>query len=586
VFSADGSLLATAGDDGFLRVWDPDTQREVLSAEGAAAGEAWGPSFSPDGSRVAAVWREGADDRDVARVLTIETGNAVLEIVDVGFPTKTAFSPDGGRIAVAMYNGPVAVVFDSTTGQGLFALDGHDGGVNDVVYSPDGRWIATAADDATAKVWDAETGALRFTVFGHAVGVTDVDWSPDSERLITGSLDGTARVWELSEAGPRELMLLTSQELRGGVGGVAFSSDGSRVMTAQHVDHAVKVWDVSIGGDAEWLNLPPGNYGGIAVSPDSARLVASTSNGTVATWDLETLRRGVETDHHRGLVFAIEASPDGALIASAGFDGTMVWDAATGDLHFEVPLATGEEHAWMQTVAWNPSGDRLATASSAGSVTVRSRAGETIAVLPEGPRAGVYGARFSPDGRLLATSVKQAPGERWDPALHQVSIWDWARQTRTTTIRTSSIGLAFNPAGTLLVTANVEQGYGEVWDVTSGEKRTTLLGHSGSVNDAAWDPDPERNWIATASDDATVRLWNADTGVTELVLRGHQGPVRQVRFSPDGSRLVSIGRDGAVRVWALDLDDLMAIAHDKITRELTHEECRQYLHLDSCPSGN
>jgi WD40 repeat protein/DNA-binding SARP family transcriptional activator/serine/threonine protein kinase len=585
-FSADGSLLATAGDDGFLRVWDTDTQREMISFGGPAAGETWGPSFSPDGSQVAAVWREGAEDRDVARVLTVETGDEVVEIVDLGFPTKTSFSPDGKRIAVALHDGPVALVFDVATGNDLFALEGHDGGVNDVAYSPDGRWIATAADDSTAKVWDAGSGALRFTVFGHAVGVADVDWSPDSERLITGSLDGTARLWELSEAGPRQLMLLASQELRGGVGGVAFSSDGSHVMTAQHVDHAVKVWDVGIGGDAEWLNLPPGNYGGIAISPDSARLVASTAEGSIATWDLETLSRGLETNHHSGLVFAIAASPDGSLIASAGFDGTMVWDAATGELNFSVPLAHGEEHAWMQTVAWSASGDLLATASSAGPVTVRGRTGETIAVLPEGPRAGVYAARFSPDGRLLATSVKQAPGERWDPALHQVSIWDWARQTRVTTIRTSSIGLAFNPAGTLLVTANVEQGYGEVWDVTGGDKRATLLGHSGSVNDAAWDPDPERNWIATASDDATVRLWNAATGVTELVLRGHQGPVRQVRFSPDGSRLASIGRDGAVRVWALDLDDLIAIAQDKVTRELTEEECRQYLHLDACPSRN
>ncbi len=586
VFSPDGSLLATAGDDGFLRVWDPETQQEVLRVGGPAAGEAWGPSFSPDGSQVAAVWREGAQGTDVATVLTMETGEMVFEVVDLGFPTKTSFSPDGTRIAVATYDGSVALVYDVTTGQELFALEGHDGGVNDVVYSPDGRWIATAANDATAKVWEVETGALRFTIFGHAVGVTDVDWSPDSERLITGSLDGTARIWELSEAGPRELMLLTSQDLRGGVGGVAFSSDGSRVMTAQHVDHAVKLWDVGISGNAEWLNLPPGNFGGIAISPDSARLFASTPDGTVAVWDFETLRRGIETDHHPGLVFAIDASPDGSLIASAGFDGAMVWDAATGELHFSVPLAQGEEHAWMQAVAWSPGGDLLATASSAGPVTVRSRTGEAVAVLPEGPRAGVYGARFSPDGRLLATSVKQAPGERWDPALHQVSIWDWARQTRVTTIRTSSIGLAFNPAGTLLVTANVEQGYGEIWDVMSGEKRTTLLGHSGSVNDAAWDPDPERNWIATASDDATVRLWNAATGVTELVLRGHQGPVRQVRFSPDGSKLVSIGRDGAVRVWALDLDDLMAIAHDKLTRDLTDEECRQYLHLDSCHGRN
>jgi WD40 repeat protein len=103
------------------------------------------------------------------------------------------------------------------------------------------------------------------------------------------------------------------------------------------------------------------------------------------------------------------------------------------------------------------------------------------------------------------------------------------------------------------------------------------------VGDAVWDIDPQRNWIATASGDTTVRLWNASTGVTELVLRGHPGPLWRVRFSPDGSQLASIGQDGAVRVWALDLDDLIAIARTKVTRSLTADECRQYLYLAACP---
>ena len=58
--------------------------------------------------------------------LDLETGDELVEIGDLGFPTATAFSPDGRRIAVAMYDGPVAVVFEATTGQKRFALEGHD----------------------------------------------------------------------------------------------------------------------------------------------------------------------------------------------------------------------------------------------------------------------------------------------------------------------------------------------------------------------------------------------------------------------------------------------------------------------------
>ena len=54
-------------------------------------------------------------------------------------------------------------------------------------------------------------------------------------------------------------------------------------------------------------------------------------------------------------------------------------------------------------------------------------------------------------------------------------------------------------------------------------------------------------------------------------------------FSPDGSRLASVGGEGVVRVWALDLNDLVELAKREATRALTDEECHHYLHLQRCP---
>jgi WD40 repeat protein len=64
-------------------------------------------------------------------------------------------------------------------------------------FSPDGRWIVTASDDATARIWYAETGREYFTLAGHRGPVLEAAFSPDSISVITGSGDGTARIWPI-----------------------------------------------------------------------------------------------------------------------------------------------------------------------------------------------------------------------------------------------------------------------------------------------------------------------------------------------------------------------------------------------------
>jgi WD40 repeat protein len=236
----------------------------------------------------------------------------------------------------------------------------------------------------------------------------------------------------------------------------------------------------------------------------------------------------------------------------------------------------------MQAVAWSPVEELLATGSVDGPVRIVDGNGATVEVLDHDPGTGVFDLAFSPDGRLLAAAIKQAPDARWDPAVHRVLIWDWRERKVVTTIRTSSVGIAFDPSGERLATSNVEEGKAEVWDVATGERLTVLSGHSGGVSDVSWHPDPERDQVATASGDGTVRLWDASSGLTQLVLRGHASPVWQVAFAPDGLRLASSSEE-AVRVWTLGIDELTGIARAKLTRDLTDAECLEFLHLAACP---
>jgi len=572
--SPDGSKLATTGDDGVLNVWQLSTGELLARVRGE--GIASGPSFSADGTTVAAAW---SGNEPAVRVLDLAS-HRVVWTHRIPAAADTALNPDGTRIAVAT-DGEKGAVFDLQTGRREFELEaGGDGGIpGQVAWSPDGRYIATTSD---APLIYTSSGTILQVLPRPTGWPTGLAWSPrpssspGRDRLVTGGSEGTAKVWDVSPHGAAEALSLSAPEMHAGVKGLAFSPDGTQVMAGDFDASALKVWDISPNGNAEWANFPSSGAGVAPLfTPDGRRVLTTTPNGAALTMrDLQSGRRVLRIDPATiGNINAVDVSPDGRMIAAGGggLDGRLsgevagVWDVATGHELFTV------WHRYNVTgVAFSPDGDHLASVDWLGSVKITDLNGRVIWNVREDYK-WAPSVRFSFDGRLIATAGTTENG------IPRVRLWDWESGTIVKTI--NEVFVDFDPTSPRMVTALEQRA--EIWDLETLTRVGLLTGPAQDIGKLAFSPDG--SLVATGRDDGTIQLFHTDTGREYLALPGQACAISGLAFSPDGTKLASTSLCGDLRIWALDIDDLLQIARHRVTRPLTDQECRQYLHVKDCP---
>jgi eukaryotic-like serine/threonine-protein kinase len=272
-------------------------------------------TWSPVGQRLAS-----ASDDGTVRLWDGVTGQLQGTLRDhTEKVNAVAWSPDGTRLASASDDG-TGRLWDAATGQPLALLRGHTGSVYAVAWSLDGRYLASASWDKTVRLWDGVTGQPLTILTGHTSDVRAVAWSPVGHRLASASDDRTVRFWDGTTGQP----LASPRNHPGYVYAVAWSPDGRRLASAS--DERVRLWDGATGQSQATLTGHSRSVRVVAWSPDGQRLASASDDGTVRLWDGRTAQLQGLLMGHTGMVNAVALSTDGTRLASASWDHTVrVW---------------------------------------------------------------------------------------------------------------------------------------------------------------------------------------------------------------------------------------------------------------------
>jgi WD40 repeat protein len=536
-FSPDGRLLATAGDDHTVVLWDMSGNRPSSKTLRGHADAVQAVAFNPAGTVLAS----GGADRTI-RLWDVTTGETLVAPLEGhrGLISSLAFSPDGRTLASGSRDRTV-ILWRVADGEMQRApLEGHRAWVDTIAFSPDGSLLASGGEDRSIVLWDPITGQPLFDpLLGHLGAVESVAFSPDGSLLASGSDDNSIRFWDTSSGTPLGEPLLEHQ---GFVRSVAFSPDGATLASGSD-DHTVILWDV----DRRELRAPPLKGHSAAVrsvsfDPSGSRLVSGGGDGTVMLWDPERKQHLQEPlSGHRLSVESLSFSPDGRLLASGSRDNSvMLWDIAS-----DQPLGErlGEHLAWVNSVTFSSDGRWLASASDDYTVMLWDVAARRPKSEPlMGHSYFVQSVAFSPDGRVLASGGLDKTVMLWDVASGE-RLWE-ASQAHGEALRS----VTFSPDGRLIASGGLNNSIVLLDAATGQEAEDPLVGHDFYVQSVAFSPDGRV--LASGSLDNTVIIWDANTGkpIGEP-LRAHLGWVNSVAFSPDGRVLASGSLDNTVILW-------------------------------------
>ncbi len=292
--------------------------------------------ISSDGKIIAS-----AGEDQTIKLWQRETGKLIYSFVGVNEPLQTlAISPNGKSIIAGGLDGRISQwqldtkQYKSSFFARVNAPDSHDGVILQLAFAANERFIVSASNDKTLRIWGYYTGELKRTLIGHEEAVNTCAISPDSQIIASGSDDKTIKLWRFDHSYAYQTFIGD----RAAVNSLAFSNDGQYLISGGS-DKTIKIWDIKTGKIIRSWQAHEQAIISIAINPHR-HLIASASRTEIKIWQGQT---GELIKVLRGTA-PLKFSPDGQFLITGSYgDKVKIWSEMLGELEI---LPSDSEDWW------------------------------------------------------------------------------------------------------------------------------------------------------------------------------------------------------------------------------------------------
>lgn len=505
--------LASAADD--LTFWNASTGTATKTIRQPAWITAL--AFRPDG----AVLATGHDDGRV-RLWEVATATMLREWQMEASPISTvAFSTDAQRLAVGREDRTL-VLLDVIHGVVLGKLQGHTDRISGIAWHPSTRFFATSSWDTTCRLWNLQQGEQVFILNGQADQVQTVAFSPDGSILASSDSEATIWLWDPFQG--KVLRKLKSHI--GEVTQLAFTPSGEQLISGGS-DGRLILWDVATGENILKTAADSTHASRIKLSPQQNEVAAILGGSSIYVWDAQLGSPKKTIEAMPSLATAIAYQQGEAQLASGHDDGRVFfWNTTTGKQEGQ----THDHNTRITTMAVDAEGKRLATGGSTdGYVFIIEIATNDIQLLIPGATQGctVETLAFVPNSTMLAVA-----GIDWKSSGQEgcICLWDLAKPAKVNSAPVAGTALAPHPQGKQLAVATLNESIC-IYSLPELSLQMELQGHAGLVTALAYTSDGTK--LLSSGDDGTVRVWETATG-KELQLCETDVSIRDLSISADG----------------------------------------------------